>query len=562
MTLIIDTAKLLRPTLGEQIEIESVFEDEACMATVDPNQLATAILNLALNARDAMPNGGKLILETGMAFLDESYAGMHGDVRPGRYALIAVSDTGTGIPAAILDKVFNPFFTSKGPGKGTGLGLSMVYGFVKQSAGHIKIYSEEGHGTTIKMYLPPGTGALSAAEDAVAAAVEGGHETILVVEDDKLVRDYVLTQLHSLGYVTLDAANAAEALAIVEAGKDFDLLFTDVIMPGTMNGRQLANELQKTQTRAQGAVHLGLHRKCDHPSRPARFRRPAARQAVSQVGSGGDDPQGAGRLGRFGDRDRSTVTRRGHRSAGRSSAARCGHHNSNEIGRIPGAELLHDVGAMILDGARADSEMAPGFLVGRARGELLQHLAFAPRQRFPSRKMQRRGFRRGVLCLPACICADRFIEPGHDFAAAERLFDEVQRAILDRADRHGDVALAGDHEDRRRIVLAVKLLQDIEAGFAGNMHIEQDAGRSPGARDRQQRRAVRKADHLIAARRQHHRQGVANGGIVVDDEDLAVGRQDSQPWASSSTVQRNTYSRNDTKRRTDSSHPYLYGTRT
>jgi len=244
-TLIIDTAKLLRPTLGEHIEIESVFEDEACVATVDPNQLATAILNLSLNARDAMPNGGKLILETGSAFLDDKYATVHGDVPPGRYALIAVSDTGTGIPAAILDKVFNPFFTSKGPGKGTGLGLSMVYGFVKQSAGHIKIYSEEGHGTTIKMYLPPGTGALVAAEATNALAVQGGHETILVVEDDKLVREYVLTQLHSLGYVTLDAANAAEALALVEAGNEFDLLFTDVIMPGAMNGRQLANELQR-----------------------------------------------------------------------------------------------------------------------------------------------------------------------------------------------------------------------------------------------------------------------------------------------------------------------------
>ena len=244
-TLIIDTVKLLRPTLGEQIEIESVFEDEVCIATVDPNQLATAVLNLSLNARDAMPNGGKLILETGSAFLDENYAGLHSDLRPGRYALIAVSDTGTGIPAGILDKVFNPFFTSKGPGKGTGLGLSMVYGFVKQSAGHIKIYSEEGHGTTIKMYLPPGTGASLASEIAVAGAAEGGHETILVVEDDKLVRDYVLTQLHSLGYATLDAANAAEALALARAGNEFDLLFTDVIMPGTMNGRHLASELQK-----------------------------------------------------------------------------------------------------------------------------------------------------------------------------------------------------------------------------------------------------------------------------------------------------------------------------
>jgi PAS domain S-box-containing protein len=246
-TLIIETAKLLRPTLGERIEIESAFADESCLATVDANQLATALLNLAINARDAMPDGGKLILETRSAVLDENYANLHNDVRPGRYALIAVSDTGTGIPAAILDKVFDPFFTSKAPGKGTGLGLSMVYGFVKQSAGHIKIYSEEGHGTTIKIYLPPGTGAGLASEAATAPAIPGGHETILVVEDDKLVRDSVLTQLRSLGYVTLEAANGAEALAVIAAGHPFDLLLTDVIMPGAMNGRQLANEALKSK---------------------------------------------------------------------------------------------------------------------------------------------------------------------------------------------------------------------------------------------------------------------------------------------------------------------------
>src|SRR5258708_4213490 len=199
--LIIDTAKLLQRTLGEHVEIESVFEDETCPAIVDPNQLATAILNLALNARDAMPDGGKLIIETGSVVLDENYARMHSDVRPGRYAMIAVSDTGTGIPANMLDKVFNPFFTSKGPGKGTGLGLSMVYGFVKQSAGHIMIYSEEGHGTTIKMYLPPATSALPVAEPTLAPAVEGGHETILLVEDDPLVRNYFLPHLHPLRYV-------------------------------------------------------------------------------------------------------------------------------------------------------------------------------------------------------------------------------------------------------------------------------------------------------------------------------------------------------------------------
>jgi hypothetical protein len=214
-TLIIDTAKLLRPTLGEYIEIETAFDEEACIATVDPNQLATAILNLALNARDAVSNGGKLILETGSAYLDENYSRTNDDIRPSRYALIAVSDTGTSIPAAILDKVFDPFFTSKGPGKGTGLGLSMVYGFIKQSAGHIKISSEGGHGTTIKMYLPQGMGTPPVPESIPVAEVEGGHETILVVEDDRLVKDYVLTQLRSLGYATLDAPNAAEALAIV-----------------------------------------------------------------------------------------------------------------------------------------------------------------------------------------------------------------------------------------------------------------------------------------------------------------------------------------------------------
>jgi PAS domain S-box-containing protein len=243
--LIVDTAKLLRPTLGAHVEIESVFKDDPCIAVVDPNQLATAIINLALNSRDAMPDGGKLILETGFAYLDEAYAGINDDVRPGAYAMIAVSDTGYGIPSGIIDRVFDPFFTSKGPGKGTGLGLSMVYGFIKQSAGHIKVYSEEGQGTTIRMYLPPGTGAGLAAAGDVASELEGGHETILVVEDDRLVRDYVLTQLHSLGYVTLNAANAAEALALAAENPRFDLLFTDMIMPGSMNGRQLADTMRK-----------------------------------------------------------------------------------------------------------------------------------------------------------------------------------------------------------------------------------------------------------------------------------------------------------------------------
>ena len=157
-TLVLETVKLLRPTLGEHIQIDPLLAQDASTALVDPNQLTTAILNLALNARDAMPTGGKLALETSNVYLDESYAAMHSEVAVGNYVMVAVSDTGSGIPAADLDKVFDPFFTTKEVGKGTGLGLSMVFGFVKQSNGHIKIYSEEGHGTTVKLYLPRATG--------------------------------------------------------------------------------------------------------------------------------------------------------------------------------------------------------------------------------------------------------------------------------------------------------------------------------------------------------------------------------------------------------------------
>ncbi len=244
--LIVEAAKLLRPTLGEDIEIESMLDRAISPVLIDPSQLTSALVNLALNARDAMPNGGKLTIETRNALLDESYAAANAEVAPGPYVVIGVSDTGVGIPAAILDKVFEPFFTTKEAGKGTGLGLSMVYGFIKQSGGHIKIYSEEGHGTTIRLYLPPADKGASLADDAPAGtAVTRGHETILVVEDDVMVRDFVVAQLHSLGYQTLAAANGSEALALVNSGAAFDLLFTDVIMPGGMNGRQLAEEIAR-----------------------------------------------------------------------------------------------------------------------------------------------------------------------------------------------------------------------------------------------------------------------------------------------------------------------------
>jgi PAS domain S-box-containing protein len=237
-----EAASLLRPTLGEQVEIESMLEDDAWPALVDRSQLLTAVLNLAINARDAMPGGGKLMLETGNVLLDAAFAGQDPDVRPGPYVMIAVSDTGSGIPAALRDKVFEPFFTTKDVGKGTGLGLSMVYGFVKQSGGHIKIYSEEGVGTTIKLYLPRATKEAKPMAEAAPTVAATGHESILVVEDDRMVRDYVVSQLRSLGYAAIAASNAAEALAMFDGGAAPDLLFTDVIMPGGVDGRQLADE--------------------------------------------------------------------------------------------------------------------------------------------------------------------------------------------------------------------------------------------------------------------------------------------------------------------------------
>ena len=244
--LVLEAAKLLHPTLGEHIEITPLLAEDAWAALADPNQLTTAVLNLAINARDAMPNGGKLALETGNVFLDESYASMQSEVTPGNYVMIAVSDTGTGIPPALLERVFEPFFTTKEVGRGTGLGLSMVFGFVKQSGGHLKIYSEEGHGTSVKIYLPRATGLQqTAAEAQVSSNIEGGNETVLVVEDDSLVRRYVMTQIESLGYTTLEAANASDALRIIDDVATIDLLFTDVIMPGAMNGRHLVDEALK-----------------------------------------------------------------------------------------------------------------------------------------------------------------------------------------------------------------------------------------------------------------------------------------------------------------------------
>jgi signal transduction histidine kinase/FixJ family two-component response regulator len=241
--LVIEATNLLRPTLGEHVEVRIVLSGDTARALIDPSQLTNAILNLALNARDAMAEGGQLVIETSNVGLDDSYASINSDVTAGNYVLIAVTDSGHGIPASILQNVFEPFFTTKEVGKGSGLGLSMVYGFVKQSNGHIKIYSEKDHGTTVRIYLPQAAGAaLPAAELEDTAIIEGGNETILIVEDDDLVRTFVVGQIQSLGYVTLSAVNADEALVVINSAQTVDLLFTDMIMPGSMNGRELADE--------------------------------------------------------------------------------------------------------------------------------------------------------------------------------------------------------------------------------------------------------------------------------------------------------------------------------
>jgi signal transduction histidine kinase len=239
-SLVVEAAKLLRPTLGARVEVLTRLAGDTSLALIDPSQLNNAILNLALNARDSMPDGGKLTIETGNVVVDGRGLPINGGGGAGKYVMLAVTDSGHGIPADILEHVFEPFFTTKDVDKGSGLGLSMVYGFVKQSHGYINIDSKVGHGTTVRIYLPSVSGVARPA--AVATPVmQGGRETILVVEDDPLLRSLVVGQIKSLGYDTLVVVNAAEALAVLESPRQIDLLFTDMIMPGSMNGRQLAD---------------------------------------------------------------------------------------------------------------------------------------------------------------------------------------------------------------------------------------------------------------------------------------------------------------------------------
>ncbi len=244
--LIVGMRDMLGRTLGEHIEIEFVAGEPIWPALIDPAQLEGALLNLCINARDAMPAGGRLTLETTNVQLDEDRAGQLAEVEPGAYVLIAVSDTGTGISREDLPRVFEPFFTTKAKSKGTGLGLAMVYGFIKQSNAHVSIYSEPGMGTTLKLYLPRLTGVDPAVEPLAPAAPQStASETILLVEDDELVRRYAFDQLVVLGYRVVESGSGPEALERLRGEEHIDLLFTDMVMPGGMSGQQLAEAARK-----------------------------------------------------------------------------------------------------------------------------------------------------------------------------------------------------------------------------------------------------------------------------------------------------------------------------
>jgi signal transduction histidine kinase len=239
-------AEVLRTTLGENVSMEVVVGSGLWPVALDRNQLETALLNLAVNARDAMPHGGKLTIETSNAFLDESYARIHSEVKPGQYAMVAVSDTGAGMSSDIVDRAFEPFFTTKESGRGTGLGLSQVFGFVKQSGGHVKIYTEPGQGTTVKMYFPRLVGAeIEPAAEVLSNESTGSGESILLVEDNEDVRAFTAQILRQLGYRVTVAADGRFALNALEQLSGVDLLFTDVGLPGGMTGRELADEARR-----------------------------------------------------------------------------------------------------------------------------------------------------------------------------------------------------------------------------------------------------------------------------------------------------------------------------
>jgi nitrogen-specific signal transduction histidine kinase len=260
--LVAGMSDLMRRTLGETILIEAVLAGGLWPTLADSNQLENALINLAINARDAMPDGGKLTIETANTHLDEPYARMHDEVQSGQYVGIFVTDTGVGMAPETAARAFEPFFTTKERGQGTGLGLSQVYGFIKQSGGHATIYAEIGEGTTVKLYLPRYRGADNIVDEKLKTheLPRGRSELVLVVEDDPDVRDYTVEMVSDLGYSALSAPDGANALRLLDSHREVSLLFTDVGLPGGMNGRQLAEQALRRQPRLKVLYTTGYAR--------------------------------------------------------------------------------------------------------------------------------------------------------------------------------------------------------------------------------------------------------------------------------------------------------------
>ena len=264
--LVLGLTDLLHRTLGEPIDLSTTLSTDLWVTRTDATQIETAIVNLAVNARDAMSDGGKLIVETRNALIDEKYAAAESGLEPGNYVQLSVSDTGAGMTAEIRDRVFEPFFTTKESGHGTGLGLSMVYGFAKQSNGHVTIHSEPGTGTMVNLYLPRHEAAAEIAEPVPAKALDTTleGELILVVEDDDRLRRLTLTRLKKLGYEVLEAANGPEALTVLEGALSVDLVFTDLVMPGGMSGYDLCEEVRNRGYRVKLLLTSGYAEELAH----------------------------------------------------------------------------------------------------------------------------------------------------------------------------------------------------------------------------------------------------------------------------------------------------------